>query len=89
MTVSEAVEMLKECGLNIVQPQHDEVLNTVVEALEKQIPKKPVLRKTPENIKFKLEEYECSVCHRWIAKAARFCRDCGQALDWSDIGAET
>lgn len=95
MTVSEAVEMLKECGLNIVQPQHDEVLNIVVEALEKQIPKKPVI-KTHKYIGSDddfVNKYHCPVCKALIinedtngfyaGRKQKYC-DCGQVLDWSD-----
>lgn len=67
MTVSEAVEMLKECGLNIVQPKHDEVLNIVVEAVGKQIQKKPIKKnpicyeKTKDGTEFIAYDYFCPV----------------------------
>jgi hypothetical protein len=58
------------------------VLNekAVLNALEKQIPKKPK--------DYPLSDGQCPSCNAvfdydWKAKS-RFCQNCGQALDWSD-----
>ena len=51
-----------------------EALNTAVEALEKQIPKKAVKTKG---------EIVCPTC-RTLVGSSPYCRYCGQALDWSD-----
>lgn len=95
MTASEAIELLEQCGLNIKQPKHDEVLNIVVEAVGKQIPKKPVI-KTHKYIGSDddfVNKYHCPVCKALIinedtngfyaGRKQKYC-DCGQALDWSD-----
>ena len=52
-----------------------------VNALEKQIPKKPKVLDS---------EYCCRDCHEkiWLTKPKykrqRYCLNCGQAIDWSD-----
>lgn len=56
---------------------------SIVSALEKQIPKKPIGRHT---------NYKCPVCDRRVRSGKGsssfvvdyFCQRCGQALDWSD-----
>lgn len=89
MTFEEAKNELKEliqflCGdddkiykLNI------EALKTVLSALEKQIPKKPI-----SGFDFANNEYkiccECSAIVKDGEWEAQYCPDCGQALDWSD-----
>ena len=54
----------------------------VMEALEKQIPKKP----TNKSLEFDGKYGYCPCCNRILADHSNFrrCPDCGQALDWSD-----
>ena len=62
-----------------------EINGLAIEALEKQIPKKPKRDK----------EYSlgrvCPKCHdylgnvQFITHHCNYCKNCGQALDWSDI----
>ena len=72
-----------------------EALNMAVEALEKQIPKKPVI-KTHKYIGSDddfVNKYHCPVCKAlminedtngfYAGRKQKYC-DCGQALDWSD-----
>ena len=62
-------------------------MEKAIEALEKQIPKKPYKRKEGKET-----NYYCSCKHylgdeteiQLIAIRPRFCDNCGQALDWSD-----
>lgn len=57
-----------------------ELAEMIDNAIEKQIPKKPV-DKSIENIKFML----CPCCgNNNILSLDKYCSDCGQALDWSD-----
>jgi hypothetical protein len=51
-------------------------------ALEKQIPKKPILDTIfPSGVKW----YLCPACnHNGIEKVGGYCHKCGQALDWGD-----
>lgn len=46
-------------------------------ALEKQIPKKTLLTKSPYKI-----VRACPVCNRRIFMEEKYCVNCGQALDW-------
>ncbi len=67
-----------------------EVTDLLFAALEKQIPKKPVCRKSG----FKSIYYECPCCRRYFVSildgelcAGRkypYCFGCGQAIDWED-----
>ena len=56
------------------------VLNekNIISALEKQIPKKPIL------LRFSAYRTFACVCNSRIKKGENYCRYCGQALDWSD-----
>ena len=61
-----------------------ETIDLAIEALEKQIPKKPTgdLHSVPH--------YRCSVCKSGVKQyddsiTYPFCHHCGQALDWSDV----
>lgn len=61
------------------------VLNktTIMDALNKQMPKKPYYRKEEDT-----EGYACPVCHMGVTVdhgriKDTFCSHCGQALDWS------
>jgi hypothetical protein len=56
-----------------------ELMNITVDALEKQIPKKPYL----DNDNGFYEKEHCPTCHRSLFPNDHHCR-CGQALDWSD-----
>lgn len=52
-------------------------LNVALEAIDKQIPKKPI-EKSPW-------VYHCPRCDsQTIDKKFKFCPDCGQVLDWSE-----
>ena len=56
-----------------------EALKMAIEALEKQIPKKPY----SDNDNGIYEKDCCPTCHRSLFPNDHHCR-CGQALDWSD-----
>lgn len=56
-----------------------EALDMAIEALEKQIPKKPKL----DNDNGIYETEHCPNCNRQLFPNEHHCR-CGQALDWSD-----
>ena len=85
MTHKEALEKVTECGLNIEEPLHSEVMELVKAALEKQIPKKPI--KINEDYEVAIGrwiiDWECPNCGNPYADDS-FCSCCGQALDWSD-----
>ena len=54
-------------------------IDTAISALEKQIPKKPVV--PLDSIR---EQHECPVCPHRVYKTQQYCDKCGQKLDWSD-----
>jgi len=63
------------------------IIENTAEALEKQIPKKPIpiySNRTPHNI----ISYKCPNCGNHSLGNNEYifacCEDCGQALDWSD-----
>jgi hypothetical protein len=73
--------IVQDNGLVLVTPKgkstHIYKTREVIEALEKQIPKKPI---QDRYIKF------CPQCNNSLDFPERYeyCTDCGQALDWSD-----
>ena len=90
MTESEAIKELQEnidlpFGSNVSK----EAAKIAMQALEKQIPKKP----TPidyekyidviNNAKSLRGAYWCPNC-KHVVKSGSFCSDCGQKIDWSD-----
>ena len=80
MTIEEAIKQLQ---LN--KPSaYSELRNAIdiaIEALEKQISKKPI------KIDKWGEYYECPVCDKYAVDnfgcKYKFCRECGQKLDWT------
>ena len=79
MTPQEAIELVEQCGLNIEGIKNIECESVIISALEKQIPKKPVI--PFDSIR---QEYECPVCPHKVDKTQLYCGKCGQALDWGD-----
>lgn len=82
MTIETAIEILK--------PEHREPYESIdpvidacevaVSALEKQIPKKPIDNTNPHDF---FVNIHCPVCKEYVTKKYKYCRNCGQALDWS------
>ena len=90
MTENEASIILKaeivhhpECSI------FAEALGLAIQALEKQIPKKPTpidyekYMDTVKNALFLKGSYWCPNCNH-VVKCGTYCSDCGQKLDWSD-----
>ena len=80
MTYEEAIENLKYLiSDDCTDTQHDfvEEIKIAIEALEKQIPKKPY--KDNENGVY--EKEHCPSCHRSLFPNDHHC-ECGQAIDW-------
>lgn len=80
--VREAIEALKYINHKSVHPFYDweemmEVRDTAIEALEKQLPKKPQTSKA---------YYGCPDCTtiRSLRQKHNYCHNCGQRLDWSE-----
>ena len=85
MTESEAIKILQrdlQIQLeNKALPDGIEAIQIAIQALEKQIPKKPI---------FYAHDYYCSVCNSLVGnnefewKRFKYCDTCGQKLDWGD-----
>ena len=85
MTTKELAKDLKEhigCGIEV--PLYDEELEVVVEALEKQIAKKPK-KIEAEGYRY-TDTYKCPTCEGNFSgtRIADYCYHCGQKLDWSE-----
>ena len=85
MTTKELAKDLKEhigCGVEV--PLYDEELEVVVEALEKQIAKKPKKIEV-EGYRY-TDTYRCPICGGNFSGTgiADYCYHCGQKLDWSE-----
>jgi len=81
--VKEAIERVKNFpGWNrddlwIGMEDMEELTETILEALEKQLPKKPVLkRKAYGGIMV------CPICE--VSDYGKYCRHCGQKIKWSE-----
>ena len=89
MTESEAIAELRRkayrttCYGNKVL-EHEENL-VAIEALEKQIPKKPI--KSENQVVRYVNTYYCPICELGITgtNIAKWCYHCGQKIDWSDV----
>ena len=98
MKESEAIKELHEIRPrgSIIQQKRAEALDVAIQALEKQIPKKP--NKTIDSSwGTKKEAHVCPVCDYYLTevhfiepqkiesnKKITYCETCGQAIDWSD-----
>lgn len=85
MTIDEYLEI----ALQDEKLKKEYALLQVKEALEKQIPKKPVKKnpicynKTKDGKEYYAYDYHCPVCDKKLKLQEHHC-PCGQALDWSD-----
>ena len=76
---AEAIECLKRNKPTIGYVMLQESIDMAIQAIEKQIPKKPY--KDNENGIYE-KEY-CPICHRSLFPNDHHCI-CGQAIDWRD-----
>ena len=86
MTYEEALQSVlmycsEECGkIDTCRGEYKECAEaTVIKALEKQIPKKPI-----EKFAFSddIEAGLCPLCNEGVNEEMNFCSYCGQAIDW-------
>ena len=94
MTESEAIKEIRfnmsTIGLsNEAAKRVVEARDMAINALEKQIPKKPTpidyekYMDTVKNALFLKGTYWCPNCNH-VVKCGTYCSDCGQKLDWSN-----
>lgn len=85
MKPEQALEILKANEEKTTATNYLRCKNVAIEALEKQIPKKPVV--VDEDYIFEKDEwekdYECPNCGNPYIDDS-YCSCCGQKLDWSD-----
>lgn len=85
MTNEEALNILYK-GIAPNPTANNKCIELCKKALEKQIPKKPILDTIfPSGVKW----WRCPVCNKIIVgcianRPQKYCSNCGQALDWSD-----
>ena len=83
-------EALATC-IKFVDFGSDEVEDVVIKALKKQIAKPVVVQKECYSLSKKekrdfIMDYRCPVCNNVPMRiTAKFCDNCGQKLDWSDV----
>ena len=67
-------------------------IKNAIDALDKQIPKKPISNKVKVG-KVKVGNgwwckgttiHKCPICDEYATRTSKYCNQCGQALDWSD-----
>lgn len=98
MTEQEAIDLIKfvplyryECELEKGrQSELFEALNLAIKALEKQIPKKvdEFMERSEEFSSFYKLDFMCPSCLKATIcqpYKPKYCKHCGQKLDWSDI----
>ena len=85
----DAIKLLQEIKSIYFDKQSDNLdesnlIEIAVEALEKQIPKElSTVIKEANGREFKF--YYCSSCYVNIESKYKYCLNCGQKLDWSDL----
>ena len=75
----------------IIPQKRAEALDVAIQALEKQIPKKPRKTDSYRGVLKRVYAYVCPTCGNACLEKymnerqnTMFCWDCGQKLDWSD-----
>ena len=88
MTYEEAIKHFKSLQKRYTKEHNGrmcEKVNLAIEALEKQIPKKPIIRKTKDYFGY-AECILCPNCEKVDFGLTQpcFCRLCGQAINWKE-----
>ena len=88
MTYEEAIKNINAlnavCGKkDFYDAEFENALALAIESLEKQIPKKPIIREAEDSFGF-VKYILCPNCEKFEFGYERpcFCRICGQAIDW-------
>ena len=93
MTENEAIEEFKE-RLELIEKcyrgeneDYKQALELGVKALEKQIPKKPIVEYKNTNDYITEIEWKCPICRTnyiELVPCGEWCNNCGNRIDWSD-----
>ena len=91
MTAQEALQCIIEDGIQLGAGDYVDVkaLEAAADALEKQIPVKPIhVIYTPVNKAFRKHHMVyCGVCGKFTQRVYigdKYCRECGTRIDWSE-----
>ena len=79
MTYEEAIKVL-ENSKKFYVTEAKEAFDLAIEALQKQVPMKPV-----EVKELVIWKYKCPVCGAYFKTFARNICECGQRIDWSEV----
>ena len=73
------------CYMQGTTGEHREAIDMAIQALEKQIAKKPI--KSENQVVRYVNTYYCPTCELGITgtNIAKWCYHCGQKIDWSDV----
>lgn len=92
MTNQEAINYIKNYLNEVVYvPKCVEAHTRAIEALEKQIPKKPSIVKSvygsdaDGNRGIELTDVVCPCCGRDVMLNTDYCQDCGQAISYEEV----
>ena len=79
--ISQAIVLGRASGKPTLDRIRIEAIYKAVEALEKQIPKKPIFEREQISLFGVDDDAYCPNCRCSIPKV-KYCEDCGQAIDW-------
>ena len=86
MTYEEAIEYITERYVTMSMclsldecRKHNKAISMAIEALEKQIPEKPIEKYTDYD---GTEAGLCPFCNEGVDEKMNFCSYCGHAIDW-------
>ena len=83
MKPEEAISILK--SWRITGDKSHEAVDMSIDALEKQIPKKPKYKAEDRFVKNHFTVYPyCPVCEKEVVAGDMHCVQCGQAIDWTE-----
>ena len=81
MTYEEAIKLLNSVSIYHIDKYTTYAIDLAIEALDKQILKKPIEKYTDYD---GTEAGLCPFCNEDVDEKMNFCSYCGQAIDWSD-----
>ena len=81
MTYEEAIKLLNSMAIYHFDKYTTYAIDLAIEALDKQILKKPIEKYTDYD---GTEAGLCPFCNEGVDEKMNFCSYCGQAIDWSD-----
>lgn len=81
MTYEEAIKLLNSMSIYHIDKYTTYAIDLAIEALDKQILKKPIEKYTDHD---GTEAGLCPFCNEGVDEKMNFCSYCGQAIDWSD-----